>query len=407
MKEKLKQNYGWVIVAYGILAMIVLHYGCFGSQAIFLLPITQDLGVTTTTLTLASTYAVFIHFFWTPLTGKIINRKSIRILIAIGAFGTGLSMVLTGLITNVYQYYAIYLFREIISVFALMLPFATLTARWFGKENRSFATSMVFVGISLGGVLLSKPLTSLVETIGWRLSYQMYGLVGMLVIAPLALLIVRDYPDNYQEILAEEAPAEKAAKIDFISLLKNKQFLLLCLGMSGISFVGCSLYHMSSYVQSVGFSAQTGATVISLYNFVCIFSKMTMGKLFDKKGMKAGILFGAVGLLVSYSLMTVSLFVPNLALIMVMAVFYGIGNTCQSITAPSMVAGIFGVANYSEVYAKMSTITLVVSAVSTPIISFFYESSGSYLIPWLMCIGFSVISTAGLMAAAINKEKAA
>ena len=89
MRSILKKNYGWCIVAYGILAMIVLHYGCIGSQAIFLLPITRDLGVSTTTLTLSSTYALVIHLFWTPMTGKLMNRRSIRKLMFVGMLGTG------------------------------------------------------------------------------------------------------------------------------------------------------------------------------------------------------------------------------------------------------------------------------------------------------------------------------
>ena len=407
MRSILKKNYGWCIVAYGILAMIVLHYGCIGSQAIFLLPITRDLGVSTTTLTLSSTYALVIHLFWTPMTGKLMNRRSIRKLMFVGMLGTGLAMVALSFITNVYQYYAVVLFREVFSAFALMLPFATLTARWFGKENRSFATSIVFVGISLGGVLLSNPLTSLIESIGWRMTYRVYGLVAMVLIAPLALLIVRDYPDNYKEILSRDTASNVSVKIDFLSLLKNPRFLLLCAGMGSISFMGCSLYHMSSYVQSIGFSAQVGATVISVYNFVCIFSKMIMGKLFDRRGLRAGILFGAVGLICSFSLMTLSLFTPGFLLLMVIAVFYGIGNTCQSITAPAMVAGTFGVSNYSEVYAKMTTVTMVVGAVSTPIISFCYESTGSYLVPWVLCMCFAVVSTLSLLTAArmVGNEK--
>ena len=59
MAEK-KVNYGWIIVAYGVLCMLVLHYGTIGSQAIFLLPITEDMGASTTTLTLASTYGTVV-----------------------------------------------------------------------------------------------------------------------------------------------------------------------------------------------------------------------------------------------------------------------------------------------------------------------------------------------------------
>ena len=154
--------------------------------------------------------------------------------------------------------------------------------------------------------------------------------------------------------------------------------------MGCISFIGCSLYHISSYVQSLGYDAQFGATVISLYNFVCIFSKMIMGRLFDRKGLKGGVIFGAIGIIGSYLLMTISVLHSSVPMLLLIAFFYGIGNTCQSITAPSMVSGVFGVKNYSEIYAKLSTVTLAISAVSTPVISAIYEKSGNYMAAWIM-----------------------
>ena len=80
---------------------------------------------------------------------------------------------------------------------------------------------------------------------------------------------------------------------------------------------------------------------------------MIMGRLFDRKGLKAGILFGALGICGSYFLMALSVFWSSAWFLVVIALFYGIGNTCQSITAPSLVSGVFGVRNYSEVYAKL------------------------------------------------------
>mgnify|MGYP006913766306 CR=1 FL=1 len=47
-----------------------------------------------------------------------------------------------------------------------------------------------------------------------------------------------------------------------------------------------------------------------------------------------------------------------------------------------MVSGVFGVKNYSEIYAKLSTVTLAISAVSTPVISAIYEKSGNYMAAW-------------------------
>ena len=172
------------------------------------------------------------------------------------------------------------------------MPFATLAARWFPKESRSFATSIIFVGISLGGVLLSNPLTAAIEMFGWRVTYRCYGFVAMLLVSPLALIFVRDYPDGYEEQIRAEEPEGPGEKADFVTLFKDPRFLLIAVGMGCISFIGCSLYHISSYVQSLGYDAQFGATVISLYNFVCIFSKMIMGRLFDRKGLRRSDLWG-------------------------------------------------------------------------------------------------------------------
>ena len=55
----------------------------------------------------------------------------------------------------------------------------------------------------------------------------------------------------------------------------------------------------------------------------------------------------------------------------------------------------------------MTTVTMVVGAVSTPIISFCYESTGSYLVPWVLCMCFAVVSTLSLLTAArmVGNEK--
>ena len=256
-----KFNYGWVIVGYGVLCMLLLHYGTVGSQAIFLLPITQDLGVSTTTLTMASTYGTIVSMIVTPWAGKLMDKKSIRRLMFFGILGTGLTMVAQSYVTSVYTYYAIILVRIALNPFALMMPFAALAARWFTKENRSFATSIIFVGISLGGVLLSNPLAALIETVGWRLTYRYYGLAAVVLLSPLTLALVRDYPDGYEDMIQEETVGRGEQKADLVSLLKDRRFILVCAGMSCISFIGCSLYHISSYVQSLEDEDGFGATV--------------------------------------------------------------------------------------------------------------------------------------------------
>ena len=50
---------------------------------------------------------------------------------------------------------------------------------------------------------------------------------------------------------------------------------------------------------------------------------MIMGRLFDRKGLKAGILFGALGICGSYFLMALSVFWSSAWFLVVIALFYG------------------------------------------------------------------------------------
>ena len=67
------------------------------------------------------------------------NDKSLKKLLFMGVLGTGATMVAQSYVTSVYAYYAVILVRTVFNPFALMMPFATLAARWFPKESRSFA----------------------------------------------------------------------------------------------------------------------------------------------------------------------------------------------------------------------------------------------------------------------------
>lgn len=67
-------------------------------------------------------------------------------------------MVAQSYVASVYTYYAIILVRTALNPFALMMPFAALAAGGSQRKTVPLPTSIIFVGISLGGVLLSNPL---------------------------------------------------------------------------------------------------------------------------------------------------------------------------------------------------------------------------------------------------------
>lgn len=378
-----KFSYGWVIVAYGVLVMCTLHYLCFNSFAIFMVPITEDLQISRATLSLVTTISSLVGMVMAPIAGRILSRRSVKKLMFAGILVAGLSIAAQSRVTSVVQLYALAAVRDTASEFCLAMPFSMLMTRWFDKQ-RSFATSLIFVGISLGGTFFSNPLTALIAARGWRFSYAVCGLFVALLVAPICLFVIRDHPEGAQE----EAPEPQAGPEEgpSESIYKNPNFWLYIVGMCANAFSFGIMYHMSAFIQSAGYAAAVAASMISLYNMVCIFGKMGVGWIFDRLGLRPGILFVTVGTISSFVLMLVLLGTPSMAVLVLAAAAFGIGNVSQSMFSPALISNIFGVKRYSEVYGISASFTMLVSAFSNPVISGLYDATGSYRLSWTLCL---------------------
>ena len=391
MNEK-KFNYGWLIVLYGVLVMSTLHYTCFNSFGLFVVPVTEGLGISRAAFSMTMTVGSIASVIAAPLTGDLLAYKNVKKYMFFGILISGISIFLEGFAGNVIHLCILTLVLQLASNFALALPFSILMLRWF-KESKGFAISIIFVGVSLGGMFWSAPITSLIEAQGWRMAYRVIGLAIMCIVAPLCLLIVRNYPEGEERSIENKAhKAAASVKQSFDkALYREPKFWMLTAGLFFNSFACVALYHIPAFIQSLGYSAAFAAAMVSFYSFINIFAKLGMGMFFDKLGLKAGVLLGVFGTLGCYIVMFIASGVPSVAVIGVFSFLFGIGLATQSIFMPSLISGVYGAERYSTIYGRISVFTLLASAISNPIISSVYDMTRSYRIAWIICIVISAL----------------
>ena len=73
MKEGKKPYYGWLIVIYGALVMSTLHYTCFNSFGLFVVPVTEGLGISRAAFSLTMTVGSIASVIASPLTGDLLG----------------------------------------------------------------------------------------------------------------------------------------------------------------------------------------------------------------------------------------------------------------------------------------------------------------------------------------------
>ncbi len=409
MEKRKTFNYGWAIVLYGALVMSTLHYTCYNSFGLFVVPITEDLGISRAALSLTMTIGSVAGLFLSPIAGNLLAYKDIRKYMFFGILISGLCIFGEGFAANVYQLYALTLVLQAASTFALALPFSILMLRWF-NENRSLATSIIFVGVSMGGVLFASPLTSLIMAKGWRTAYIVIGLVIMCIDAPLCLLIVKNYPKKTaarketstpdgKMTRAKHVQAEESSPTQVTCFYRERRFWLLTAGLVCNSFCCVALYHIPAFIQSLGYTAELAAKMVSFYSLINVFGKIIMGILFDRFGLRAGTFLGIIGTVGCYVFMIVAALMPGGIWLAIFSFMFGIGLATQSMFAPSLIGGIYEQKQYSVVYGRISVFTLLASAISNPAISAVYDVTGSYLIAWILCTIVAVLCGVCLMRA--------
>lgn len=407
MWQKLKKNYGWLIVAYGALSLMIVQYLSYNAFSLFVVPITEDLQISRSTLSFITTISSIVGMVIAPISGRLFSRKSVKKLMLIGLSVTSASLALQYFARSVYLLYFLSGVRDCGVEFCMMMPLSILVNRWFEK-NRDFAFSIMAVGISLGGVIFSVPLSNLIGAVGWRKSYLICGLIALGLLVPLCLLIVKDYPPDKRgsdEVRKDEAAIKASNKVYSAKLHKDPAFWLLGIGMLANSFCCVGLYHISAFSESLGTGAQFAALMLSVHSVGAIISKLLMGTLFDRFGLRSGIWLGSGGASLAFGLMVLAAVSGSRVLLVASILCYGLSFGSQSLYSPSIISRTFGFEHYSLVAGEAAVFTLLGSAISNPVVSGSFDLTQSYTVSWIICLGMGLLGLVCLLSL-VKRQKA-
>src|SRR5215467_1496115 len=187
--------YGWWVVAAFCVSTFV-STGVRHAVGPFLKPIVGDLGLDRATFSAVIALSLFLYGVFMPLAGMALDRFSVRAVTSFGTLLLVLSLVLTGMVHNFWQFAAVYGVLVPLGLAGTGPVIASgVVARWFNKR-RGTALSVLGSASMTGMSLLVPAITWLIITRGWRMTYLVIALIVVSVVLPLCLLVVRDSPES-------------------------------------------------------------------------------------------------------------------------------------------------------------------------------------------------------------------
>ena len=329
--------YGWVMLAVASLTMFASGPGQSHTFSVFLLPISEDLGISLTSVSSAYAFATLVAAFGLPRIGRLVDRHGVRRVLTGVGVALGVAAVAFGAVSGFVLLTLGFAALRFFGQGSLMLCAGNLTSQWFDRK-RGLALSLTMLGFSVS-VAVHPPLAQwLSEALGWRMAWVVMGVATWLLLLPPVLLLVFDRPEVLG--LRPDGPdrdgatmhraAERDGAIVGLNLVEARRtgtfWVILASNGSFSALVTAMFFHQVAVFEAQGLDAATAASMFSISAVVMVVTTPLVGTLLDRFPTKP--LYATALLTVSVALVAMSL-VNDLPSAVAFAVVFGVCNAAM------------------------------------------------------------------------------
>ena len=365
------------------------------SFGLFVLPLQKEFGLSREQANLGLVLLIVGFAVWAPIIGRLIDRRSARVLGVVGAglFAAGFAAI--SLAGQPWQM-ALALAGPVALGSTAAGAFAanTLAARWFVMK-RGRALAVVAVATSAGGFVVVPVMARLVGALGWRGAVLAAGLAIGGLVAAATWAFIRDRPSNLGQHpdggAAEptlDTPDDRRWTVG--EMLRSRNFWLVGVG-AGL-LLGSDqalLVSLVPYGVGRGFSLPEAANLIAVLTGSAVVGKLVIGWLADRIDKRA--LFGFT-CLCNIAFLWLLRSEPSYALLLASAAVIGlaIGGVYPAWT--TLTAQCFGRVSFGQAYGLMTLVTMPFVLVSIVLAGRSFDATGSYDLAFGIFLGSAAVA---------------
>ena len=396
--------YGWwVVAAFSVTTFI--STGVRHAVGPFLKPIVEDLGLDRASFSIVIALSLFLYGAFMPLAGLALDRFSVRAVTSVGTVLLVLSLVLTAMVRNFWEFAAVYGVLVPLGLAGTGPVIASgVVARWFSKR-RGTALSVLGSSSMTGMSLLVPAVTWLILTTGWRQTYMWIAAGVLVLVLPLCLLVLRDSPESVG-LMADGGtlkPGTTAAPIERVTAGEALRTLAFWQLAGSFFTCGFSMSLLSAHgipmLTDHGYSPMFASWALGVLGGSSIGFTVMLGALSDRFGRRpvlatiyAGRIFIFAGLF---------LIRDNPAAILAVAVLGGITMAGTGSMTSALTADIYGRFSVSSVFGLIFLVHQTGSALGSSLAGILFETTGGYGAAYVLACLF--LAGAAITALKIDK----
>src|SRR2546426_8597164 len=373
--------YGWWVVA-AFSVMTFMSTGVRHAVGPFLKPIVADLGLDRASFSAVIALSLFLYGVFMPIAGMALDRFSVRAVTSVGTVLLVISLVLTALVRDVWEFAAVYGLLVLLGLAGTGPVIASgVVTRWFSKR-RGTALSVLSSASMTGMSLLVPAVTWLILTTGWRTTYMVIAAGILVIVLPLCLWVVRDSPESVGLSPDGVIPKVGAGAVAAERVSAGEALQTLAFWQLAGSFFTCgfSMSLLSAHgipmLTDHGYSPMFASWALGVLGGSAIGFTVMLGALSDRLGRRpvlAAIYAGRGFIFAGFFLIR-----DNPMAILVVAVLRGITMAGTGSMTSALTADIYGRFSVSSVFGLIFLVHQTGSAIGSALAGLLFETTGGY-----------------------------
>jgi sugar phosphate permease len=403
--------YGWYIVAASFLANFAYTEQFSAAYGVFITHLAADMGWGRTALAGVKTMARLVEAVMAPLIGPRIDRYGARWFMVGGGVVMAASFFLAASLQELWQLYLYFGFIGAVGGVCLGGFVTTVTiANWF-IVRRGRAVALATMGISVGTMVLPLLTSGMIDALGWRATWFVFGF-GVMLLALPAGIVVRRRPEDLGmvpdgiapdgERLATPDPEverrrEAARMADVVwtryDVLRTNVFWILVFswGLAQFAMASTTL-HMVPFFADLGYPLIVGAAALSLRSAIGIPGNLVWGMLLEHVPVK---LAASIGFLLTGSGLLFWMLPASGVTLICGIILFGLGASGGQVALEIIWPDFFGRVSLGTVRGVAYPVSTFFAATGPLALGLIFDLTGSYR------AGFGVMVVGCLAAAAL------
>jgi MFS family permease len=341
--------------------------------------------------------------------GRLTDRFGSRVVLSACGFFLGLGYMLMSQVNALWQFYLFYGVLVGVGMGLYWVPLMAVVIRWF-DHGRALAIGIVGSGIGVGQLIFPPAATWLISVHGWRLSYLILGILCLGSVMLAAQFLGKNpkekraaTPGGDGTVKMKQAePGDFSARV----AVRSQQFWMFC-GMfsSWLFCLAVIQVHTVIYATGTGMSPTSAARIIAIIGIAGIGGRLILSHLADVIGLKPVLV---LCLALSSAAFVWLVLAQGGWVLYYFAAIFGISYGAFEVLHAPVMAQLFGLASFGTIFGIAMAFSSLGSILGPVAAGYLFDTTGSYHLVFLICIGISLISLgcAALLPLGVKRKEA-